>query len=528
MPRLNPTSLPRLRIRTILLVVNVIVILVPLSGIYFFKLYENELVRQTESELIAQGAFISAMFREAIPSRKKEAFGRVLENPPPPLDENYKPVPVQLDLSRAHLLPKRPDAQVVATKADPQAFKVARQLAPVLAEARLTTLAAFSLMDANGIVTIGPEEGMSLAHLPEVQEALEGEYSARLRRRWSDSPFASLSSLSRNTVFRAFAAYPIVEGDRLYGVVLLSRSPRNVLKALYEERVGVAEMAGMVVVAVLLISLLTSRAISQPVRALLAQVREVGQGKRDVAPIAVPVTREFAELSGQISQMSEKLRERSDYIRHFALHLSHEFKTPLTSLQGALELLCDAEMSRQQREKFLANTQADTERLKRLVARMLELARADALEAKPENCDAAALLENLAARYAGQGLQVKQEGNLSALPLPADIAETVFVNLFDNSLQHGATAITVTALEEDGQTLLAIADNGKGISEANAGQLFTPFFTTRREEGGTGLGLTIIAALLKAHGAEIRLASGIPHAVFAMSLSKREIGDDNG
>lgn len=165
--------------------VNAIVILVPLSGIYFFKLYENELVRQTESELIAQGAFISAMFRDAIPREVKKEFGYDLIDPPPPLDETYKPIPNVLDMSRKHLRPRRPDAMQTGLAPDAHALEVARRLWPQLEEARLTTLAAYSLMDANGTVLVGPEAGLSLAHLPEVQLAMQGQYHASLRDRKS-------------------------------------------------------------------------------------------------------------------------------------------------------------------------------------------------------------------------------------------------------------------------------------------------------------------------------------------------------
>lgn len=515
MPRIKRT-LPKLRIRTILLVVNAIVILVPLSGIYFFKLYENELVRQTESELIAQGAFISAMFRDAIPRAVKKKFGYDLIDPPPPLDETYKPVPTALDMSQKHVRPSRPDAMLSGIAPDPHAQDVAQRLWPVLQESRLTTLAAYSLMDANGTVLAGPEAGLSLAHLPEVQLAMQGQYNASLRRRGSDSPYASLSSLSRNTVFRAFSAYPIVEDNHIYGIVLLSRSPRNVLKALYEEREAALEVAAMVAVAVLFISLLTSRAIGQPLRALLAQVRQVEQGGKGDA-IAQPVTYEFAELSQQISQMAGKLRERSDYIRDFALHLSHEFKTPLTSIQGALELLREAEMTADERERFLANTQADTERLKCLVSRMLELARADASISRGESCDASQVMQVLGVRYRERGLKVIWKEETCRLPIPEDILTTVLVNLLDNGLQHGASEITLSI---EGDTL-TVADNGRGISQANAAQLFAPFFTTRRDDGGTGLGLAIVAAHLKAYDTTISLQSGLPHAVFALRFPTR-------
>lgn len=510
-------KLPRLRIRTILLLVNLIVILVPLSGIYIFKLYENELVRQTETELIAQGAFISALFRH----EANDSVGRVLASPPPPLDETYRPIPAQIDLSHTPLLPRRPDAVPAPHAPDAASLEIAQRIAPVLEEARLTTLAAFSLMDVNGTVLLGPEEGLSLAHLSEVQQAMEGKYTATIRTRISETAPSAIASFSRNTIFRTFIAYPIMEGDRLYGVLLLSRSPRNVMKALYEERSSVFQAAGMVAFTVLLISLLTSRAISQPVKALLQQVHDIAEGKGRTSPIPLPVTREIAELSTQMAEMAEKLQVRSDYIRQFALHLSHEFKTPLTAIQGALELLSEhnAGMSGEQRKRFIGNALEDTRRLKKLVMRMLELARAEAADPRRETTGYSELMEKLAARYRDHGLALHFSPEDIFLPLPADIAETVLVNLLENSLQQGATEVTVTSVVQDGVLMLHIADNGGGISPANAEQLFTLFFTTHRAEGGTGLGLVIIKALLKAHGADISLESSMPDAVFQIRFS---------
>lgn len=517
-----------MRIRTILLVVNLIVILVPLSGIYFFKLYENELVRQTETELIAQGAFISALFRHEAKALEADNVGRVLASVPPPLDEIYKPMPAQLDMSSTPLLPERDDALPTANVASKAHLSIAQRLVPILEEARLTTLAAYALMDDKGTVLLGPEAGLSLAHLPEVQQALQGRYSASLRLRGSDSQIAALSSLSRNTVFRAFVAYPVLEENRLYGVVLLSRSPRNVLKALYEERRSVLLAAGMVAVAVCLISLLTSLAISQPIKSLLTQVRRIAEGEDATAAIALPVTREIAELSAQMQQMAEKLQARTEYIRQFALHVSHEFKTPLTSIQGALELLCehDTEMTLAERERFIANTLEDTARLKLLVARMLELARAEASDARKETCDVATLIAKLQSRYRDRGVSVQAEISdaVSALPLPADIAETVLVNLCDNSAQQDAKEVRLALFLEDQSIVLRVADDAGGISPANTAQLFTPFFTTHRETGGTGLGLSIIKALLKSYSAEIALIAASPHAVFQIRFRKNEYG----
>jgi signal transduction histidine kinase len=87
-------------------------------------------------------------------------------------------------------------------------------------------------------------------------------------------------------------------------------------------------------------------------------------------------------MRGGFLDMARKLQDRSDTIRTFATHVSHELKSPLTSIQGAAELLRDGseDMTPAQRQKFHANIVADTERLNRLVRRLIELARAEGVD----------------------------------------------------------------------------------------------------------------------------------------------------
>ena len=92
-------------------------------------------------------------------------------------------------------------------------------------------------------------------------------------------------------------------------------------------------------------------------------------------------------------------------------------------------------------------------------------------------------------------------------------------NLFDNSLHHGASVVRLTAKVGAERLWLSVQDNGQGISPANRERIFTPFFTTRRNEGGTGLGLEIVASLLKAYNANISLGSAEAGAEFILELA---------
>src|SRR5690606_22984259 len=78
-------------------------------------------------------------------------------------------------------------------------------------------------------------------------------------------------------------------------------------------------------------------------------------------------------------------------------------------------------------------------------------------------------------------------------------------HLVDNSVQHGATRLDLAALRSGGSLRITVSDDGKGISAGNRDKVFEPFFTTRRESGGTGMGLGIARSMLEAHGGRIIL-----------------------
>lgn len=522
------------RLRSILLVVMLAVLALPMGGLYFFRIYENGLVQQTELELISQGAALAATFRQLVRDQDAGQYGYVLVNPPQPIptyarDKNaaqtspYLPVTPSVDLIDPIALP-RPEAHPATQATDPIARKVGERIGKILQDMQQVTLSGIRLLDMNGTVIAGREEvGLSLAHIPEVKQALNGKYASTIRQRISDEPPPPLYSISRGTNIRVFVAFPIIDSGRLQGVLYLSRTPTNIIKHLYEvkDKVFLATLS-LLLLAVLLV-LFVSSTISRPIRELLKQTERVRQGEqREIAPLQHPVTQEIAQLSESFVGMSHALAERTDYIRRFATHVSHEFKTPLTSMQGALELLRDhvGSMLPERREHFLNNLLADTQRLKQLVNRLLELARADALEPSKHTSTLNDTLKALQNRYQERGLELMTVTPLpdTRLAIAPDALDSILTNLFDNSLQHGATQLQLATQGGQHTLQLTLHDNGEGISPANRDKIFTPFFTTKRSQGGTGLGLEIIASLLKAYGGSIHLGETTTGAEFILDL----------
>ncbi|MGB3916631.1 MAG: HAMP domain-containing sensor histidine kinase [Thiothrix litoralis] len=524
------------RLRSILLIVMLAVLALPLGGLYFFRIYENELVQQTELELISQSAALAATFRQLVRDQRRDndygyvQFSTSLTQPDtsnprqePIGNAFYTPVIPSVDLI-APIEPPRPEARPSTRAVDPLARKIGKHMKQILHDTQQITLSGIRLLDAKGTVIGGHEEvGLSLAHISEIKQALQGKYASVIRQRLSDEPPPPLYSISRGTHVRVFTAFPIIEEGRLQGIVYLSRTPTNIIKHLYENK-GIVFLAtlSLLVLAVLLI-LFVSSTISRPIRELLRQTERVRQGEqREVEPIQNPVTKEVAQLSESFAGMSHALAERSDYIRRFATHVSHEFKTPLTAIQGALELLHDHidTMPPERREKFIQNLLDDTQRLKQLVNRLLELARADALETSKDSSNLPNLFKALNNRYQDRGLTLHFSRPLpnTALAIAPDALETVVTNLLDNSLQHRAHRIDIHTSANGNNLQLRLHDDGEGISPANRDKIFTPFFTTKRTKGGTGLGLEIVTSILKAYGGNIRLGNASQGAEFVLEL----------
>jgi signal transduction histidine kinase len=385
------------------------------------------------------------------------------------------------------------------------------------------------VVDANGIVVAGTEnnDGRSLAPLQEVAAALKGHPTSALRAR-TPLPVTGLSqwTLNRVAAVRVYVAIPVLENDRVLGAVLMVRTPRTLLQALWGKRWQLAALFTLLLAAGGGLAVFTALTVSRPVRGAVEQARRVASGERDaVRPLPHRYTREVAELSASLATMAQTLERRADYIRDFAAEIGHEFKTPLASMRGTIELLREdlASMTAQDRQRFLDNLAGDVTRLDRLTRRLLDLARAEAL--RPTGAERAVLPEvigPLVERYREAGLRI----SLDAPPGPvvaradADSLAAIVTNLLDNVRHHAgpdASARIVWRTQDD-TIVLSFADDGPGISEANRARIFDRFFTTARDGGGTGLGLPIVRSRLVAFGGTIRLVPAKRGTRFEMTL----------
>jgi signal transduction histidine kinase len=503
---------PRLRLRTILLATLIFVAALPGVGAVFLRVYENTLVRQTEAELVAQGAALAATAQSLWPGSQMWVDL-----------EYFKPEPPRIDLNSTPVLPERPDPTRTAVAPDPEAVKVARQMQPILDQTRQTTLAAIQLLDANGNVVSGTEVGQSYAALPEVAAALRGVPDTVLRRNGSYQQVYRFEWLTRAAAIRVHHVRPIIVNGKVVGAVLLSRSARALFRGIYEDIGKIALATGLILTTLIVLAGLLSRGIARPIEDLSAATRNLitGQGAPPVVPATAAI--EIQALYRDFATMAQAIERRSRYLRDFAYAVSHEFKTPLAAITGTTELLQDhvATMSEPERKQFLANIASDATRLTQLLAGVLDLARADMTSPNlVEGIDLRAPLLRLADAYRGSELEVSLSlpDGLAPVRLPMPAVETCLSNLLENSRRAGAAKVEIHVSQRPTIVQIDVADDGPGIAERDRHRIFEPFFTTRRETGGTGLGLPIVKSLLSAHGGEIELMASKGGTHFRLKL----------
>jgi two-component system sensor histidine kinase CreC len=487
----------------------------PLVGLFFFRLYDNQLIHQTQAELIAQSRVLAAVYAREVETRLGAGITLGAEIPPearPDREDQLTPIRPALDLAAGgDLLRRRPNAVPANTPASPPYVEIGTRLMPIILETQKVTLAGFRILDPRGVVIAGRDEvGQSLAHIEEVATALAGQYRAALRIRKPHKPPPPIYSISRGVGVHVFSAMPVIVNNRVAGVVYTSRTPSNIFDHLYQERGKFILAALAVVFATIVIGLVFSRTITRPMRELVDRAARISRGDRDAfQPLAHYGTREFAQLSHSFLDMAEQLARRSDYIATFSAHLTHELKSPLTSIKGAAELLLDSlqsksdNLTRMEQKNFISNILGDTGRLEAMTQRLRELARAEAAP-RNEQTELLQVVGGLKSRFPTRAIEAT--GSLDRpIGMSSEKALIVLSHLTDNAIRHNAKTVRLEAIAEAGSVRMTVRNDGDPISEANREKIFDAFFTTRRDTGGTGMGLAIVQAVMTSHAGSIRL-----------------------
>jgi two-component system OmpR family sensor kinase len=225
---------------------------------------------------------------------------------------------------------------------------------------------------------------------------------------------------------------------------------------------------------------------------------------------------EIAKLGSRLNEMLERLETAFAHERRFLADASHELQTPLAILRAELEIALRRPRSRDELEEVVRSAQEEANRLSRLAADLLVVARADqgALPVSLSTIHADDLLASVAERFdrrardAGRVIVTEAAPNLELLCDPIRIGQALD-NLIDNSLRYGAGTITLAANRRASVVELHVRDDGGGFPAAFLPRAFERF--SRADEArsglGSGLGLAIVQAIARAHGGEATVAN---------------------
>lgn len=475
----------------------------PLIGLMTARLTSNQFVRETESSLISQSAIMARLYAAAYSNRRGDTLhGQKLSDALIAYyGQKFHPKQVLLTSREDTIQSERPDPVPIQTTIDPIYQSIGAEFAKVAREAQKTSLAGYQAVDYRGSIIGGTGKlSGSFADLPEIQAALRGEVVSLLRDRSDKNQRHPLASISRDTGFRVLVAMPVIVEDHVVGAVYLTRTPSNLGSFLYRERQTLMLVAGSVLLAASLVGLLLWRLLAGPIKELQKQSERVASGQiATLEPIGHYGTKETAGLGQSILGMSAKLKQRSDSLQSYTAHVTHELKSPLTSIIGAVELLDQNsdKMGDATRQNFYKNIRQDGDRMTRLLDDLRRFAASD-MNVVSGFASLKAAVETCQADLPQLGLHLSSPTD-AALPMAQQNLDVILVHLAQNAAQHGAQHMVIS---QSGHKV-SFQDDGLGISEANLDKVFQPFFTTSRNTGGTGMGLAIVQSIVQAYGGVI-------------------------
>ncbi|MBY4608638.1 sensor histidine kinase [Rhizobium sp. 9T] len=348
---------------------------------------------------------------------------------------------------------------------------------------------------------------------PEVMNALTGVRGAVVRTTEKGELIVSV-------------AVPIQRFRAVLGVLLLSTQAGDIDNIVHAERLAIMRVFGVATLVNVLLSLVLSSTIANPLRRLSAAAIRVRRGAktREQIPDFSARQDEIGNLSIALREMTTALYDRIDAIESFAADVSHELKNPLTSLRSAVETLPLAK-SEDSKKRLLDVIQHDVRRLDRLISDISDASRLDAELARVDagSVDMEVLLRDLidvSRQIRGSKKQVEIEYAIERKPN----IKTRFVvnghdlrigqiitNLIENArsfVPEKGGKITVRLVRTRSRCVTTIEDNGPGIQAENIDRIFERFYTDRPESEGfgqnSGLGLSISRQIAEAHGGSLR------------------------
>ena len=313
----------------------------------------------------------------------------------------------------------------------------------------------------------------------------------------------------------------------------LHRAAISILNIFTDDLLPLILQSGLIALLLsLVVAFFFARWIADPLQKVVAAARAMPSA--EAKPVDVRGPHEVQELTRAFNSMIARTQASQKSQREFVANVSHELKTPLTSVQGFAQAILDGTADTSDaRQKAAQVIYDESGRMQRMVLDLLDLARLDAgtadITMSPVNMFG--LLQAVAEKFAPQsqraGVDIKVDvaANLQTITADGDRLAQVFTNLVDNALKFTPRGglISLHVSVANGEMLVSVSDTGAGIPATAQAHIFDRFYQAdpaRKggEKHGAGLGLAIAHEIVQAHGGRInvrsRLGEGTSFDVF--------------
>lgn len=357
---------------------------------------------------------------------------------------------------------------------------------------------------------------------------IEKTYGADSIKAQASADLMKMFENGDNYIYDSFGGLSEVP-SHLYGRKFKGNGPEYVMIAVSETTEDTAyiknllEVFGISAVIVMVIALVivyfTTMKLTEPVKEIAELSKKIGKGDFDVTFPEYETT-EFKQLSGAFNEMAASLKSYDTMRNSFVANVSHELRTPMTSIGGFVDGLLDGTIPEGKREEYLRIISSEVHRLTRLVKSMLNLAKIEAGELKPNMTRFSAVemiidvLMTFEKRIEEKHIEIRGL-DTPRIWLYADegLIHQVIYNLTENAIKFvddgGYIEFAFSPIGD--RTVISIKNSGEGLSEEEMPLVFDRFYKTDKSRGldatGVGLGLNIVSSIIRLHGGRITVKS---------------------
>lgn len=312
---------------------------------------------------------------------------------------------------------------------------------------------------------------------------------------------------------------PITGNYNTYGYVVV-HMPASAIEDASSRALDVVYISAAVIfVLSLIILIIFTMTVYIPLKKIALGANEYATGNLEYQ-IDVESNDEMGYLAGTLNYMSDEINKMEEYQKTFIANVSHDFRSPLTSIKGYLEAILDGTIPPEMHEKYLNRVLSETERLTKLTQGLLTL---NTLDSKGylsrSNFDINRVIKDTAASF--EGICDKKDINFDLTfadniqMVSADLGkiQQVLYNLIDNAIKfshNGSTIFIQTSVRHE-KVFVSVKDTGIGIPKDSVKKIWERFYKSDLSRGkdkrGTGLGLAIVKEIIQAHGENIDVIS---------------------